>query len=182
MYVHDLISNQLYNYRVRKITYEGSSYREGDVVVMAKDDDNTPMFGVIRSIYYYHNEDKCFLTVTDMQADYHSHYHAYHVVTSSHTSITTPQALHTPHAFNTHTCFAEHLSHLKFVSLKFLHNNMIMISRALVDRVPCFAGNHTCPLSYKRCLLSMMYDLTHADLDRLYKCWSVYPTYMRDTF
>ena len=119
MYMTLRISNQLYNYRVRKITYEGSSYREGDVVVMAKDDDNTPMFGVIRSIYYYHNEDKCFLTVTDMQADYHSHYHAYHVVTSSHTSITTPQALHTPHAFNTYTCCAEHLSHLKFVPLKF---------------------------------------------------------------
>ena len=60
---------------------------------MAKNDDNAPMFGVIRSIYYYHNEDKYFLTVTDMQADYHSHYHAYHVVTNSHTSITTPQAL-----------------------------------------------------------------------------------------
>ena len=119
MYVHDLTSDQLYTYRVRKITYEGCTYRERDVIILAKDGDDTPMFGVITGIYHHHHEDKCFLAVTDMQAEYHSHYHAYHVVTSSHTAITTPQALYTPYPFNTHTCFAEHLSHLKFVSLKF---------------------------------------------------------------
>ena len=121
--MYDLTSNQYnYIYRVRKITYKGCTYREGDVVVMGKNDDDTLMFGVIKNIYHYHNEDNCFLTVTDMQTDYHRHYHSYRVLTSAHTSITTPQALHTPHAFNTHTCFAEHLSHNKFVFLKFLCN------------------------------------------------------------
>ena len=67
--MHDRTSNQ-YNYRLRKITYEGCTYQEGDVVVIGKNDDDTLMFGVIKSIYHYHNEDKCFLTVTDMQADY----------------------------------------------------------------------------------------------------------------
>ena len=86
---------------------------------MEKDDDDTPMFGVISSIHHYNNEDKCFLTVPNMQAEYYTHYHSYQVVTSTHTSITTPQSLHSPHAFNTHTCFAEHLSHHKFVLLKF---------------------------------------------------------------
>ena len=64
----DLTSKQ-YNYvhRVSKITYEGCTYREGDVVVMGKNDDNTLMFGVIKNIYHYHNEDKCFLTVTCRQ-------------------------------------------------------------------------------------------------------------------
>ena len=38
---------------------------------MGKNDDDTLMFEVIKNIY--HNEDKCFLTVTDMQADYHRH-------------------------------------------------------------------------------------------------------------
>ena len=71
--MYDLTSNQ-YNYirRVCKITYEGCTYREGDVVVMGKNNDGTLMFGVIKNIYHYHIEDKCFLTVTDMQADYHA--------------------------------------------------------------------------------------------------------------
>lgn len=121
-YAYDLTSDQLHHYRVHKITYEGCTYREADIIILGKDSDDTPMFAVIRS--YHHPEDKCFSAVTNMQAEYHNHYHAYHVVTSSHTDITTPQALHMPHAFNTHTFFAEHLSHLKFVSVKFFLCNL----------------------------------------------------------
>ena len=119
LYVFWPYSWPIYDYRVRKIIYEGCTYREADVVILGKDGDDAPVFGVVRNINHHYQEDKCFLEVTYMQAEYHSHYHAYHVVTSSHTDITTPQALHTPHAFNTHTCFAVHLSHLKFASLEF---------------------------------------------------------------
>ena len=113
-------SDHHFLYRVRKITYEGCTYREGDVVVLRKDTDKaTPFFGVIGNIYYCHTEDKCFLSLTTMNAEFHNHYHSYHIVPASNTSIITPQDLYTPHALNIHTCFAQQLTQHKFVCLKF---------------------------------------------------------------
>ena len=123
MYVEGLLffySDHHFLYRVRKITYEGCTYREGDVVVLGKDTDKaTPFFGVIDNIYYCHTEDKCFLSITTMNAEFHNHYHSYHLVPASNTSIITPQDLYTPHALNIHTCFAQQLTQHKFVCLKF---------------------------------------------------------------
>ena len=104
--------------RVQKITVEGCTYREGDIVVVGKEDD-TPILGQIGTIYYYFREDKCFFTITLMHAEFNSHYHSYSIVTSSHTYITTPQRLYTPHPVNTHKCFDTQLNEHMFVCFKF---------------------------------------------------------------
>ena len=83
-------------------------------------EDDTLLLGKIGAIYYHFREDKCFFfTITLMHAEFNSHYHSYSIVTSSHTYITTPQRLYTPHPVNTHKCIDAQLSEHMFVCFKF---------------------------------------------------------------
>ena len=102
---------------VRKISYEGCTYREGDVVVLDKEDDS-PILGETIKIYYFYQEDRCLLSVTVLQAEYYRHYHSYSISTSPNVCITLPQNLLVPHPVNIHKCFSMQLSEHKFVCLK----------------------------------------------------------------
>ena len=107
-------------YRVKQVQVSGTKYHRDDVVVLDTDDDGEPVLGRIKDVYVLENE-QCVFTIQRLLVCFHPHYHAYEIVGTANTSVTTPDKLLSYHPHNTHTCFSPSLSESQFDCLKQHH-------------------------------------------------------------
>ena len=85
-------------------------------MVLGKEDDE-PVLGRVTDIFVT-KDDQCVFVTQCLLLSFHPHYHAYEIVGTSDTVVTTPDRLLSYHPYNTHTCFSPLLASSEFVCLK----------------------------------------------------------------
>lgn len=104
------------HFRVKYIQVASTKYSREDVVVLGVHI-SEPVLGRIKEIYVL-DDDQCVFIIRHLIVCFHPHYHAFEVVGTGDTIVTTPDKLLSYHPYNTYTCFSPSLSTTQFVCLK----------------------------------------------------------------
>ena len=106
------------HYRVKYVQVASMKYTKDDIVVLGKEeDDSEPVLAKISKIFVT-QDDQCVFVTQRLLLTFHPHYHAYQIVGTAETVVTSPNKLLTHHPYNTHTCYSTSLSSAEFVCLK----------------------------------------------------------------
>ena len=105
------------HFRVKYVQVASTKYMKEDIVVLSKEEDD-PILGRIVQILIT-PDDQCVFIAQCLTVAFYAHYHAYQIVGTADTIVTTPNRLHSHQPLNTHTCFCASLSTSQFVCLKY---------------------------------------------------------------